>query len=251
MINLDIPTIRNQIINKGYYVINNLFSINEIETFRENISHEIKQSSKFNYRINSHNIEDYSHMRSHDSIERTIRYYMFFHNSKKWNANVKNIINTSIDLRNQIEFEWNSDFEYSKIKKNLQDYIIVTQYFSDTGMLKYHRDFPKKTKYPLLQFNILLSEFNKDYKGGDFVLKDNNNKDVFLHKDLKANIGDALIFNKYLLHKVENTYSGITDIGRWSILIGARAEYTKSYKLYLHKLKLIELTNKIKKFIIK
>ena len=50
-----------------------------------------------------------------------------------------------LDLRNQIEFEWNSDFEYSKIKKNLKDYIIVNQYFSDTGMLKYHRDFPKKT----------------------------------------------------------------------------------------------------------
>ena len=86
MINLDIPKIRNQIINKGYYVINNLFSKNEIETFRENISHEIKKSSKFNYRINSHNIEDYSHMRSHDSIERTIRYYMFFHNSNKLDA---------------------------------------------------------------------------------------------------------------------------------------------------------------------
>ena len=102
-------------------------------------------------------------------------------------------------------------------------------------MLEYHRDFESKTRFPLLQFNILLSEPNVDYNGGEFVFKDNNNNEIFINRDLKATIGDALVFDKYLLHKVENTHLGNTDIGRWTILIGARAKYTNLYEYLIKK----------------
>jgi hypothetical protein len=115
--------------------------------------------------------------------------------------------------------------------------MIVTKYLPDVGMLKYHRDFSEPTQYPLIQFNVLLSSSGLDYNGGEFVLKDNNNNELYLHRDLGANIGDALIFNKYLLHKVEPTMQGITDVGRWSILIGARAEYSNKYKDLIKKIK--------------
>jgi hypothetical protein len=121
--------------------------------------------------------------------------------------------------------------------------MIVTKYLPDVGMLKYHRDFHEQTQYPLIQFNVLLSESGLDYNGGEFVLKDNNNNELYLHRDLGTNIGDALIFNKYLMHKVEPTIQGITDIGRWSVLIGARAEYSNKYKDLIKRIKYSKLIN--------
>ena len=44
-------------------------------------------------------VKDYSHNRSHDTINRTLRYYMFFHNEKSWNHKVSFIINKSIKIR--------------------------------------------------------------------------------------------------------------------------------------------------------
>ncbi len=41
--------------------------------------------------------------------------------------------------------------------------------------------------------------------------------------DLGMKPGDALVFDKSLLHEVEETLPG-SDVGRWTVLIGARAE---------------------------
>ena len=57
-------------------------------------------------------------------------------------------------------------------------------------------------------------------------------------------IGDALLFDKYLLHSVDLTEKGITDIGRWSVLIGARA-----HKINYFQEKKILFFEKIKNFI--
>ena len=57
-------------------------------------------------------------------------------------------------------------------------------------------------------------------------------------------IGDALLFDKYLLHSVDLTERGITDIGRWSVLIGARA-----HKISYFQEKKILFKEKIKNFI--
>ena len=91
-------------------------------------------------------------------------------------------------------------------------------------MLRPHRDFPKKLKFPLLQFNLILSEKDKDFKSGEFIFEDYDQKKLKIHNDLEIKIGDALLFDKYLLHSVDLTKKGITNIGRWSVLIGARAE---------------------------
>ena len=78
------------------------------------------------------------------------------------------------------------------IKKNVNN--IFTKYEESTGLLRPHKDFPKKLKYPLLQFNLILSEFGKDYNNGEFILSDYKENKVKIHNDLKCNIGDALLF---------------------------------------------------------
>ena len=239
----DIETIRIKLIKDGYFVLKNFFKKEEVVAFRNSIEKSIQLSPNYNYRINNDKVKDYSHKRSHDSIDRTLRYYMFFHNKKNWRREIFSLIDKSIEIRNEIEKKWDGSLDYINLKKKLQDYIIVTKYLPNVGMLKYHRDFYEPTPYPLIQFNVLLSSIGFDYNGGEFVLKDNNNNELYLHRDLGANIGDALIFNKYLLHKVEPTMQGVTDVGRWSILIGARAEYTNKYKDLIKKIKYSKFMN--------
>lgn len=239
----DIETIRAKLIKDGYFVFKNFFKKEDIIEFRNSIEKSILLSPNYNYRINNNEVKDYSHKRSHDEVNRTLRYYMYFHNRKYWSHEIFSIIDKSIKIRNEIEKKWEDSLDYFNLKKKLQDYIIVTKYLPNVGMLKYHRDFHKQTQYPLIQFNVLLSESGLDYNGGEFVLKDNNNYELYLHRDLGANIGDALIFNKYLMHKVEPTMEGVTDVGRWSVLIGARAEYSNKYKDIIKKIKYSKFMN--------
>ena len=58
-------------------------------------------------------------------------------------------------------------------------------------------------------------------------------------------MGDAIIFDKYLLHKVEKTLRGNTDIGRWSVLVGTRAEYTSKIRLFVYKSSLFKFYKKL------
>lgn len=241
--NLD--SISSEILNKGYYVYKNFASSDECILLRETISEKIHKSPKHSTRINSNKIYDYAHKRSHDEISRTIRYYSFYHNVSKWTDIEKKVLKRGIDIRDQIESVWiDKDKEYKKIISTIQNYNIFTKYNETTGMLPIHRDWPDKLKYPLLQFNLILTQKNIDFNSGEFVFEDYNKKKIKIHKDLKMKIGDALLFDKYLLHSVDLTEKGITDIGRWSVLIGARA-----YKINYFQEKKILFLEKIKNFI--
>ena len=220
--NLD--SIRSEILNKGDYFYNNFASSDDCILLREVISKNIDNSPKYNVRINSNTIPDYTHERSHDEISRTTRYYSFYHNVSKWTDIEKKVLYKGIDIRDQIESVWiDKDEEYKKIISSIHDYNIFTKYNESTGMLPQHRDWPNKLRYPLLQFNLILSQEQIDFNAGEFIFEDYNQKNIKVHKDLKMKIGDALLFDKYLLHSVDLTKKGITDIGRWSVLIGARA----------------------------
>ena len=241
--NLD--SISSEILSKGYYVYKNFASSDDCILLREVISEKISKSQVHNTRINSNTIHDYTHKRSHDEISRTTRYYSFYHNVSKWTNIEKKVLNKGIEIRDQIESVWiDKDEEYKKIKLTIHNYNIFTKYNETTGMLQPHRDWPNKLKYPLLQFNLILSQEQIDFNGGEFVFEDYNKKKIKIHKDLKMKIGDALLFDKYLLHSVDLTERGITDIGRWSVLIGARAHKIS----YLQEKKIL-FKEKIKNFI--
>ena len=241
--NLD--SIRSEILNKGYYVYNNFASSSDCILLREVISKKIHKSREYHTRINSNTMPDYTHKRSHDEISRTTRYYSFYHNVSKWTDIEKKILNNGIEIRDQIESVWiDKDKEYKKIISSIHNYNIFTKYNASTGMLPPHRDWPNKLKYPLLQFNLILSQQQVDFNGGEFVFENYNQKNIKIHKDLKMKIGDALLFDKYLLHSVDLTEKGITDIGRWGVLIGARAHKTSYFQE-----KKILFKEKIKNFI--
>lgn len=227
----NINLVRSEILRKGYYVIRKFASPEDCILLRNTVAEKIQKSPTYNLRINSNTMPDYSHKRSHDEIFRTTRYYSFYHNNYKWSEIEKKILNYGLDLRNKIENDWlQNDSEYKVIKLNLQNYNIFTKYEETTGMLRPHRDFPKKLKFPLLQFNLILSEKDKDFKSGEFIFEDYDQKRLKIHNDLEIKIGDALLFDKYLLHSVDLTKKGITNIGRWSVLIGARAEKISSFQ---------------------
>lgn len=227
----NINIIRSEILDKGYYVYKNLASKEDCISLRKIISKKMNKSQKYNTRINSQTISDYTHKRSHDKIDRTTRYYTFYHNFSKWTDVEKKILINGINKRNQIELVWlDKDIKYKKNILSLQDYNIFTKYNNSTGMLPPHRDWPEKLKYPLLQFNLILSQQNVDFTSGEFSFEDYNHNNIKIHKDLKMRIGDALLFDKHLLHSVDLTEKGVTDVGRWSLLIGARAHKISNFQ---------------------
>ena len=242
----DLELIRSEILKKGYYVYKNLASSQDCISLRNIILKKIQKSPKYNIRINSQTIPDYTHKRSHDETHRTTRYYSFFHNFSKWTDVEKKILIKGLDIRNQVELPLVKKNQTYKEKKSiLQDYNIFTKYEDLTGMLPPHRDWQSKLKYPLLQFNLILSEQNVDFTLGEFIFEDYNLNKIKIHEDLKIRMGDALLFDKYLLHSVDITKNGTSNIGRCSLLIGARA-YKTSYfleKKFLFKEKLKNFFN--------
>jgi len=234
--------IRSEILNKGYYVYNNFASEDDCTLLRKVITEKMNKSPQHNVRINSNRMPDYTHKRSHDDKYRTIRYYSFYHNVSKWTNIEKKILKNGIEIRNRIESPWlNKDKKYRGILSSISDYNIFTKYNISTGMLPQHRDWPEKLKFPLLQFNLILSKQQIDFVKGEFIFEDYNKKKIKIHKDLKMKIGDALLFDKYLLHSVDITTKGITNVGRWSVLIGARAHEVSYYEqkkiLFIEKIK--------------
>jgi predicted 2-oxoglutarate/Fe(II)-dependent dioxygenase YbiX len=116
------------------------------------------------------------------------------------------------------------DAAYRHERARMQDYIIVTYYVENTGMLPKHQDYSGNSPYPLLQSLVLLSEPSKDFEGGDFVLYTKSGKTLSLARDIQAGMGDLFLFDKSLFHHVETTKRGHgSNRGRWSVLIGARA----------------------------
>src|SRR5262249_39159632 len=116
------------------------------------------------------------------------------------------------------------DPRYRAERERLQDYIIVTKYVADTGMLPRHHDYEGPAPFPLLQSLVLLSDSPTDYTGGDFLLYTKSGRRLSLANDIGARKGDLRLFDKSLAHSVEVTRAGTqTQLGRWSVLIGARA----------------------------
>ena len=196
--NLD--SIRSEILNKGYYVYNNFASSDDCILLREVISKNIDNSPKYNIRINSNTMPDYTHERSHDEISRTTRYYSFYHNVSKWTDIEKKVLHKGIDIRNEIESIWiDKDEEYKKIISSIHDYNIFTRYNESTGMLPQHRDWPDKLRYPLLQFNLILSQEQIDFNSGEFIFEDYNQKNIKLIKDEGANIYDLFKYKNVIV----------------------------------------------------
>jgi hypothetical protein len=70
---------------------------------------------------------------------------------------------------------------------------------------------------------IFLTHPEVDYRGGDLILYTKGGDRVNVQATLKLEKGDALLFDKSLYHEVAPTLpSEISEVGRWTTVIGAR-----------------------------
>jgi len=242
---MNLKIIRDEILNpdKGFYVIRKLYSEEEIDHYRENCLDLIKKGPVINKRINIKNMFDYVHKRSFDQNERTTRVYQFFENHKYSKTGF--FFEKSKKIMDLIEDEWSKENKYyDEYRKTLQNYIIFTWYKPGFGKLPIHQDIKVQLKFPLLQSNVMLTQYNKDYYGGDFIFYSKNNKKYSVNNDLKLKKGDVLVFDKSLFHEVTKVESHSSILSRCTVLINARAKFKKE-KLLFEKIK----TNKIFNFL--
>ena len=209
--------------SKGFYLLKNFYTLEEIVWFRKMCQDFIQNGSIIHKRINSNNISDYIHPRSKDNKKRTNRIYQFFHNHKK--DSIGRFLQQAISLRDEIESIWLENSIYKTEKYRYQNYNIVTQYLENAGTLPLHRDYTGPSPFPLIQFWVALSDPEVDYKQGNLILISKDGTKRLVESELQIKMGDALIFDKSLKHGVEITKPGKErEWGRWTILIGARAE---------------------------
>ena len=233
-----------QAADKGYFLIKNFYGQDEVQHYLSYCKNFLKNGPIIHDRINSDNIKDYVHPRSHDHINRTFRIYQFLHNHK--GGGVAQFLNKALDFREKIESFWLFDGVYKTEKERLQDYVIVTSYNGDHGMLPKHRDYSGPAKLPLVQFWVLLTEPKVDYKNGNIILHTETGECIHLERDFDLKPGDAVIFNKRLEHEVEPTLeAGGNSQGRWTVLIGARAERDTFSQVMYKKIRHSELAHKL------
>lgn len=214
---------------KGFFVIPGLFSAAEVNAYRQSCERFMRHARHIQSRIITNTIADYVHLRSHDDVERTARIYQHFHNHR--NDHTGKLFDRAVRIRDAIEEIWLDDPVYRSEKETLFDYVIVTRYFGDKGMLEKHRDYEGPAPFPLVQFWVALSEPGTDYEGGNLVLYSKNGASRRVEADLGLRKGDALVFDKTLPHEVELTkIPGAGALGRWTVLIGARALRDSSWE---------------------
>ena len=221
--------------DRGFYILRDFYTPEEIDAYRSWCEKFLETGPVIQTRINSNRMPDYIHHRSHDRAERTQRIYQYFHNHAS--DDVGAFLRRARELRDEIESAWLEEPVYRGEKERLQDYMIVTRYTPGTGMLPRHRDYEGPAPRPLIQFWVLLSEPEKDYRDGNLVLYSRNGQRFRVESELGVRKGDALIFDKSLQHEVEMTGAGSSDgRGRWTLLIGARAKRDPYYQIVLKRI---------------
>ncbi len=223
-----------QISNKGigYAIVRGLFSSEEIDRYRNECNEYIKKGRKVYARIIRDDLPDYVHPRTvfedgtigtPDMPASNWRIYQYFHN--KHTDETESFFKKVLTIRDRIEQQWEDVPGYLSEKQKLINYNIVTKYIESSNGLPKHIDYRGEAPFPFIQSVVLLSTPEIDYKGGDFILYSKDGSKVSLQNDLKMEKGDVFFFDKSLPHEVLPTeISEASNIGRWSVLIGARAK---------------------------
>jgi hypothetical protein len=209
--------------DKGFYVLKGFYSEREVDDYRGECERFLRVGKVIYDRINTDSMTDYVHPRSHDDAARTYRIYQFLHNHR--DDAIGRFLGKALSLRDEIEAPWLADEAYRTERAALQNYVIVTYYLRQKGMLPRHQDYTGPAPLPLVQFWVLLCHPGVDYQGGNLVLYTRSGRSHRVEADLGLKKGDALVFDKSLFHEVEVMGdAGDGSIGRWTVLIGARAK---------------------------
>ena len=168
-------------------------------------------------RINRDRVPDYVFSRPHSH---STRIYQFPANPHS--PSTKAIFDKALSVRNIIEAHWLDDSEYQRILATQCDYVQVSRYLWGQAIDK-HSDSPLVTPYPLVQCVVLMSQPGTDFTGGELILYSRSGRSIQTNADLAMKKGDALFFDKSLIHEVQTTEpAGSNEVGRWSAVIGGR-----------------------------
>jgi hypothetical protein len=221
--------------DKGFFVVRRAFTQVELDRYLANCNAFLKDGPTIFSRITTPGMYDYVHPRSFDSLPRTYRIYQFFPNH---NVDFeRSLFDRAMALREQIESLWDTDDAYRAERQRLQNYVIVTNYVPNSGLLRRHKDYRKPLKYPLMQMLVMLTMSGTDFAGGDFILHTQTGGRVSVQSDLKLLPGDILMFDKSLEHEVALVLPKEGGgRGRWSALIGARAPSHSRFEILLKRI---------------
>jgi hypothetical protein len=208
---------------RGYILRRAFLSPDEADQYRQESHLFLTTTRRVYRRIHRYAKKDYVW-----STDRAIRpgdftYRIYQSLRVRHSPDTERILQSALKLRNDIEAHWTHDAQYRATKAGLYDYVQVTTYGSRSEGIAKHCDFKGNTRYPLLQFLVLLSEPDQDYRGGALILYPRKGKPINIQKTLKLKKGDAFLFDKSLYHEVEATEPAPrAGVGRWTAVIGGR-----------------------------
>jgi len=204
---------------KGYILRRGFLSPEQADRYRHE-SHLFLTTTKRVYRrIHRYAKKDYVWSTTGKVVPGDLTHRIYQSLRVKHSADTERIFQNALLLRNDIEAHWVHDAPYRTMAARLYDYVQVTAYGRRSEGIARHCDFKGSTRYPFLQFLVLLSEPDEDYRGGALVLYPRKGKPI----SLALRKGDALLFDKALDHEVEATEPAAGDgVGRWTTVIGAR-----------------------------
>lgn len=210
--------------DKGFFLHKTLLTESETEQYRLECEEFLNIGPKIDKwpgygrnRLNRDHVQDYvfSRPNAHSS-----KIYQFPANPHS--PTTEAIFDRVLSLRNAIEGRWLEDSEYRRIKAGQRDYVQVNRYLDGQGIDR-HSDSAIVTPFPLVQCVVLMSRPGVDFSGGELVLYTESGYSIRAHADLRMDKGDAVFFDKSLVHEVETTHRVKSNhVGRWSAVIGAR-----------------------------
>lgn len=221
---IDYEKAKQDIEKDGFTVLRNILSKESVEQYRQECEQQFRSAPRREGKVyEPGKTPDYVqpwmiHTGKHQVA--SYRLYQFYHNPHS--ANTQNIIATIVAIRDRLEKNWPDVQAYNQ-KNNLVDYNIVAKYAAKSGFQTRHADAESSLTCPALQCEILLTEPEQDYKGGDLILHLFDGRVVRLNEDVHAHVGDLILFDKRVEHEVTETFPVEHESpGRWMALIGAK-----------------------------
>jgi predicted 2-oxoglutarate/Fe(II)-dependent dioxygenase YbiX len=209
--------------DKGYTVKKGFLSPSEADAYRLESEKFLAMSTAIYKKIHRYCKHDYIWSEDGKVVPGVFTYRIYQSLSCQHSKPTEEIFQRMLSLRDRIEGTWLSNAQYRGIRQDQYDYAQVTSYGKASPGIDKHCDYQGKAPYPLLQCLIFLTRPGVDYTGGDLILYTKGGDKVNVQATLKLEKGDALLFDKSLYHEVEPTLpSEISEVGRWTAVIGAR-----------------------------
>lgn len=221
---ININEIRSQIESDGYAVLRGFFSDQDVIAYREECERAFNEAPQrrgkyFEPGKTPNYVAPWIINKEAKQVA-SWRYYTFFHNPISEVA--ATIYDPVLTLRDEIEAGWSGVAEHLR-EQGLHDYNIISTYAEGAGYYPRHADMPTDLPFPMLQSQLMLSQFGADYEGGDLTLFAKDGGAVRANADLNLRVGDLLLFDKRLEHEVSQvTSNGRSGLGRWMALVGAK-----------------------------